>query len=121
MHITTKLSKQLFTVRKKYCCFIVCAFGACGAANLFSQQILPDEDHWRSVLPKLTNFWRSCILPKVLAKWYTRNQFMANNLPKKIPGKVPERDSFSTAERVPMKSVLFVVILLSHCLFICHA
>ena len=40
------------------------------------------------LLPKLTNFWKICILPDVLGKWYTRNQFMANSLPRELP----ERD-----------------------------
>lgn len=67
--------QQLFTVKRKYCHFIVCAFGACGTAKFFHQQILPDKGHWSSVLPKLTHFCRTCILPEVLGKWYTRNHF----------------------------------------------
>ena len=67
--------QQLFTVKRKYCHFIVCVFGACGTAKFFHQQILPDKGHWSSVLPKLTHFWRTCILPEVLGKWYTRNHF----------------------------------------------
>lgn len=65
MAITIK-QQQLFTVKRKYCHFIVCAFGACGTAKFFHQQILPDKGHWSSVLPKLTHFWRTCILPEVL-------------------------------------------------------
>ncbi|XP_068743620.1 uncharacterized protein [Montipora capricornis] len=69
--------QQLFTVERKYCDFVVCAFDECGATKFFHQRILPDEQHWNSVLPKLTKFWRTCILPEVLGKWYTRKHFMA--------------------------------------------
>lgn len=37
--------QQLFTVKRKYCHFIVCAFGACGTDKFFHQQILPDKGH----------------------------------------------------------------------------
>ena len=34
-------------------------------------------------MPKLTHFWRTCILPEVLGKWYTRNHFsQPSSLPK---------------------------------------
>ena len=36
------------------------------------QRIFPDTDHWKVVLPKLANFWRKCILPEVLGRWYSR-------------------------------------------------
>ena len=37
-----------------------------------TQRHFPDEAHWVAVLPKLTSFWRTCILPEVLGRWYTR-------------------------------------------------
>ena len=71
--------QQLFTVKKKYCDFVVCAFGASGDTTFFNQRILPDVNHWQSVLPKLTKFWRTCILPEVLGKWYTRKHFLSHD------------------------------------------
>ena len=70
--------QQLFTVKRKYCDFIVCAFDDNGTANFFNQRIFPDDEHWNSILPKLTKFWRTCILPEVLGKWYTRKHFTTN-------------------------------------------
>lgn len=77
--------QQLFTVKRNYCDFVVCAFDGCGTVKFFNQRILPDEEHWHSVLPKLTKFWRTCILPEVLGKWYTRKHFMANTQADKPP------------------------------------
>lgn len=77
--ISTKHSSSflLWKEIKKYCDFVVCAFDGCGATKFFHQRILPEEQHWNFVLPKLTKFWRTCILPEVLGKWYTRKHFMA--------------------------------------------
>lgn len=50
----------------------MCAFGHVGEAKLVTQRHFPDKDHWEAVLPKLTRFWRTCILPEVLGRWYTR-------------------------------------------------
>ena len=41
--------QQLFTVERKYCDFVVCAFDGCGAAKFFHERILPEEQHWNSV------------------------------------------------------------------------
>ena len=76
--ISTKHSSSFLLWKRKYCDFVVCAFDGCGATKFFHQQILPEEQHWNSVLPKLTKFWRTCILPEVLGKWYTRRHFMAH-------------------------------------------
>ena len=76
-HYFYQTQQQLFTVERKYGDFVVCAFDGCGATKFFHQRILPEEQHWNSVLPKLTKFWRTCILPEVLGKWYTRQHFMA--------------------------------------------
>ena len=45
------------------------------------QRHFPDEAHWVAVLPKLTSFWRTCILPEVLGRWYTRKHDMGDVKP----------------------------------------
>lgn len=64
--------QQIFTIERQYCDFVVCAFGHHGMVGLVHQRLLPDTDHWKTVVPKLTNFWRICVLPEVLGRWYTR-------------------------------------------------
>ena len=98
--------QQLFTVERKYCDFVVCAFDGCGTAKFFNQRIGPNEEHWNSVLPKLTKFWRACILPEVLGKWYTRKHFMAQVQ----TGKPPERGSICYCRKNTDEKVFFVVI-----------
>ena len=48
---------------------VVCAFNDIKEAELVVQRIGPDIEHWKAVLPKVTNFWRTCVLPEVLGRW----------------------------------------------------
>ena len=36
------------------------------------EKVGKDHDHWNTILPRLHFFWRFCILPEILARWYTR-------------------------------------------------
>ena len=95
--------QQLFTVKRKYCDFVVCAFDGCGTTNFFHQQILPKEQHWN--LSKVTNFWRTCILPEVLGKWYTSTSWLKSKLINN-----QKQVAIAIEERTLMKKVSFVVI-----------
>ena len=48
---------------------VVCGFNE--QIAFFCERILPDICHWNSVVPKLNHFWRYCVLPEILGKWYT--------------------------------------------------
>ena len=39
---------------------------------MVEERIYPDAKHWGNALPKLEAFWRICILPEILGRWYTR-------------------------------------------------
>ena len=66
-----QVQQQLFTTHKKYCDFVVCAFN--GNRRAFAhERIYPDTAFWENNLPKLTTFWRTCVLPEILGKWYSR-------------------------------------------------
>ena len=41
------------------------------------ERIHKDPSHWDSVHPKRTKMWRTCILPEVLGRWYTRKHDIA--------------------------------------------
>ena len=68
-----QVQQQLFTTKLNYNYFVVCAVNSY-ELKLVSQRILPDKDHWSKVFPKLQKFWRVCVLPEVLAWWYTRRE-----------------------------------------------
>lgn len=76
-----QVQQQLFTSKRLYFDFIVCAFGHVGEVKLVTQRHFPDKACWVAVLPKLTSFWRTCIIPEVLGRWYTRKHHMGNVKP----------------------------------------
>ena len=79
-----QVQQQLFTVPNlQYDDFVVCAFDEANNIHLFVQRIYPDVQHWNLVLPKLELFWRICLLPEVLGRWYTRRCTIPPTLPSK--------------------------------------
>ena len=50
----------------------LCAFDEKNQPVFVHQRIVPDQAHWDMVAPKLETFWKVCILPEILGRWYTR-------------------------------------------------
>ncbi|KAI8519156.1 hypothetical protein Bbelb_024130 [Branchiostoma belcheri] len=69
-----QVQQQLFSTGRKYCDFVVCSVGDKKQAKITMERIYPDLDHWNRVVPKLTHFWRYCILPEILGRWYTQKR-----------------------------------------------
>lgn len=44
------------------------------------QRLLPDIEHWETQIPKLETFWRICVLPEILGRWYTRNMDLKSQI-----------------------------------------
>mgnify|MGYP000008269787 FL=1 len=77
-----QVQQQLFSVQDlQYDDFVVCAIDKAKNIHLFVQRIYPDVQHWNFVLPKLEIFWRICILPEILGRWYTRRCTLPPTLP----------------------------------------
>ena len=68
-----QVQQQLFTLTdRKHCDFVVCAISPDREPKIVKEHIYPDLKHWDTVVPKLKAFWRVCILPEILGRWYTR-------------------------------------------------
>lgn len=67
-----QVQQQLFTTGYEYCDFVVCSVKE--HVELVSERVYPDADHWDSVLPKINHFWRYCVLPEILGRWYTQKR-----------------------------------------------
>ena len=76
-----QVQQQLFITDSQYCDFVVCSFDNNNQTRFFLERIYKDISHWESVLPKLTKVWRSCILPEILGRWYTRKHEIAAPVP----------------------------------------
>ena len=68
-----QVQQQLFTNGRAYNDFVVCRPGN-NEVELFVERVYPNPDHWKNVLPKLTHFWRYCILPEILGRWYSQKR-----------------------------------------------
>ena len=63
--------QQIHTSGRGYLDFIV--FASDGqTSKFFLERLAPDMKHWETQIPKLETFWRICILPEILGRWYTR-------------------------------------------------
>lgn len=70
-----QVQQQLRVTGRQFCDFLMCAFSH-GSPMFFMERILPDCSHWEITVPKITKVWRVCILPEILARWYTRKQHL---------------------------------------------
>ena len=71
-----QVQQQLNITKLKYCDFVVFAFNVNNQPVIFYERIYSDFSLWESLQPKLTKFWRICILPEILGRWYTRKCHM---------------------------------------------
>ena len=51
-----------------------------GNTSLVIQRLLSDIARWIVTIPKLSLFRRSCILPKIMGRWYTRKRHLSELL-----------------------------------------
>ena len=63
-----QVQQQLFTTHKKYDELVVCLFDVANSPVFVVEQIFKDQAHWEESLPKLSRFWRTCVLPEMLVK-----------------------------------------------------
>lgn len=77
MHLNTthqyyyQVQTQLFVCKASYCDFCVCTFPESGP-SMHIERIYPDNDFWKNCIEKTTNFFKLCVLPELVGKWYTK-------------------------------------------------
>lgn len=60
---------QMFVTKRNFCDFVVWS-----PNQLHIERVEADEQLIETAVPKSKTFWRLCILPELLGKWYTRTQ-----------------------------------------------
>ena len=60
---------QVYVTKRSFCDFVVWT-----NAEVHIERITLDEDFIKSALPTAEKFFKLCILPELLGKWYTRKQ-----------------------------------------------
>ena len=71
-HLSLPANIIIFTTGKNYNDFVVCSIKE--NIEFICQKVTPNQHLWDTVLPKLTNFWRFCVLPEILGRWYTQKR-----------------------------------------------
>jgi len=67
-----QIQTQLFVSGVDYCDICVCTFSSDDKHDIHIEHIIKDEDFWTDCVSKAHQFFRTCILPELLGKWYTR-------------------------------------------------
>ena len=70
-----QVQTQLFTSSASYADFIIATFDG-QQANIFVERILPDKGFIEECIQKSEHFFKVCILPELLARWYSREEVM---------------------------------------------
>ena len=74
------MPQHLHTQEKNTVILFVYACDTKGNTSLVIQRLLSDIAHWIVTIPKLSLFRRSCILPKIMGRWYTRKRHLSELL-----------------------------------------
>ena len=74
-----QVQQQLNITKRAYCDFVVFATSRNGS-KIAQERILPDTEHWATQVTKLSVFWRNCVPPEVLGRWYTRKMDLKKEL-----------------------------------------
>ena len=75
-----QVQQQLFTLpERRYSDFVVYSIDSEGNSHIVCDRIYPDPLHSKTVMQKLEVFWKICILPEVLGRWYTRRCDVGEN------------------------------------------
>lgn len=68
-----QVQTQLFVADVNYCDFCVCTFTHSQENDLYIERIGKDFQFWTGCITKASHFFKTCILPELLGKWYTRS------------------------------------------------
>ena len=70
-----QVQTQIYVCSANYADFVVATF--CNeVANIFTERILLDAEFMKQCIEKSKDFFELCILPELLAKWYSREEVM---------------------------------------------
>ncbi len=65
-----QVQTQLFLCDVEYCDFVVCTFSDEGSMHI--ERISKNLIFWNDCVSKAVTFYRTCVLPELIGKWYTR-------------------------------------------------
>lgn len=70
-----QVQAQLHITKKKYCDFVVCI-----STNIHIERIFPDKNFWQNCVEASKAFYIHAVLPELMVKWYSRQNYPTENL-----------------------------------------
>lgn len=67
-----QVQAQIFICDVDYCDFVVCTFPEDQEPSIHIERIVPDEHFWSGCTEKSLDFFKMCILPEIVGRWYSR-------------------------------------------------
>ena len=67
-----QVQAQIFVCDVTYCDFCVCTFSAQEEESVHIERVYKDDTFWDDCVMKAEMFFKTCLLPELLANWYTR-------------------------------------------------
>lgn len=67
-----QVQTQIFVCNVSYCDFCVCTFTSEPESGLYIERIYQDTSFWEECSSKAEHFFKICLLPELIGKWYTR-------------------------------------------------
>lgn len=66
-----QVQMQIFVCDVTYCDFCVCTFGRDKEESTHIERVYKDDPFWNKCVTKAESFFKMCLLPELLANWYT--------------------------------------------------
>ena len=71
-----QVQTQIFVCDVAYCDFCVCTFGEEVEESTHIERVYKNDAFWNDCVMKAELFFKTCLLPELLANWYTRPSVM---------------------------------------------
>ncbi len=69
------MQTQIFLCNVDYCDFVVCTFPEVQSEpTIHIERIYPDDKLWSDCVVKSLDFFKTCVLPEIMGKWYTKSR-----------------------------------------------
>ena len=77
-----QVQTQIFVCEVDYCDFVVCTFPEDQSKpDIHIERIFPNESFWSERIEQSSHFFKICILPEILGRWYSWPHIQRENKP----------------------------------------
>ena len=100
-----QVQAQMFICDVEYCDFVVCTFSGDAGDGIFVERVLRDDSLWQASLNRVHEFFKKCVLPELLGKWWTSSSARLSQQSQSSVSPVVAEDASSSSSVVVEVSV----------------